>query len=391
MIKKALPLFKEIHFFCFSVIIFILAQKSYPLNPTPGVVVLPFSIDSTLTEVRNSLTDHLIQKLKDAGYNAIGTRYLSSVLKMGPCDSDECMRKIASLVGARYVVSGSVTGDTNSYKVSVNFMDLMESKVLLTTNRLLNGAQASTYYADELTLLILQSLNNGDSLLSSTDTASSDLPLSVQDSTTDSTSDIQPQEAHCCDSSVSEESDSTVSDTADSKAVLAENTENTIPVEKALELESDSNPIPEENVSVIKPELNQKTDTASTNHDNIASSTVPAEVYIPPIEPKKTIFKPLPRRLNQQFFRGTRLLVFGNTALVGLIGGLVMNDRVKKGLDKEIELYRQHENADRNHLSSTYQSYKRQTEKTDRDARIRNVMYAVSGVCAVGFSISIFF
>lgn len=393
MIKKAIPLFKGIRFLCFSMSIFlILAQKSYPLKSTPGMVVLPFVIDSNLIEVRNSFTNHLIQKLKDAGYNAIGTRYLSSVLKMGSCDSDECMKKIASLVGARYVIFGSIKGDTNSFKLSVNFKDLLEEKEPLTINRLLSGTQASIYYVDELTLLILQSLND-DGSLSTSDTDSSDLPLlkTVQDSA----SEIQPlSNAYDSNTAVSTKPDSTLSDTADSslaKTALADSTINAIPVNTTLELKSDTNLVSEGNVSVIKPEQNQKMDTQKTYPDNIAGSTIPTGVFIPPIKDKKKLFKPLPRRLDQQFFRGARLLVFGNTALAGLIGGLVMNDRVKKGLDKEMELYHRHEDANNQHLSSTYDSYKRQTEKTDRDSRIRNAMYAVSGVCALGFSISIFF
>ncbi len=142
---------------------------------------------------------------------------------------------------------------------------------------------------------------------------------------------------------------------------------------------------------VTQTEQNQKSNLESSYSDNIAGSSIPDNIYIPPIKMRKTLFKPLPGRLDQQCFRGARLLVFGNTALAGLIGGLVMNDLVKKGLNKEAELYLRHENADREHLVATYESYKRQTEKTDRDARIRNAMYAVSGVCAVGFSISLFF
>lgn len=434
MFKKALQLFRGIRFFCFSIFIFlILVQKSYPLTSTPGLVVLPFAIDSNLVEIRNSFTDRLIQKCKDAGYNTIGTRYLSNVLKMGSCDSDECMRKIASLVGARYVIFGSIKGDTNSYKLSVNFKDLLENKELLTINRLLSGTQASIYYVDELTLLIIQSLNGGDSL-SSSNTDSSGLPL--LQTAQDSVSEIQPQiTTHNSDTvTASTNSDSTVTETADSslaKSVLADSVENVIHVEKALEKESDTNRISEENVAVIDTvqnlkenvavidtvqnlkenvtaigteqnlkeenlsatgtEQNLKMDTVSTYSDNIASTSIPGSVYIPPIKEKKSLIKPLPRRLDQQFFRGGRLLVFGNTAIAGLIGGLVMNDRVKKGLDKEAELYRRHENADREHLVPTYESYKRQTEKTDKDSRIRNAMYAVSGVCALGFTISIFF
>jgi len=343
------------------------------------------------------------------------------------------MRKIASLVGARYVIFGSIKGDTNSYKLSVNFKDLLENKELLTINRLLSGTQASIYYVDELTLLIIQSLNGGDSL-SSSNTDSSGLPL--LQTAQDSVSEIQPQiTTHNSDTvTASTNSDSTVTETADSslaKSVLADSVENVIHVEKALEKESDTNRISEENVAVIDTvqnlkenvavidtvqnlkenvtaigteqnlkeenlsatgtEQNLKMDTVSTYSDNIASTSIPGSVYIPPIKEKKSLIKPLPRRLDQQFFRGGRLLVFGNTAIAGLIGGLVMNDRVKKGLDKEAELYRRHENADREHLVPTYESYKRQTEKTDKDSRIRNAMYAVSGVCALGFTISIFF
>ncbi len=400
IIKKTLPLFRGIRFFCFSIFLFIiLAQKTYPLNSSPGLVVLPFAVDSNLIEVRNSFTDHLIQKLKDTGHNAIGTRYLSSVLKMGSCDSDECMKRIASLVGARYVIFGSIKGDTNSYKLSVNFKDLLESKELLTINRLLNGAQTSIYYVDELTQLILKSLN-GDDSLSSPDTDSSGLPSlkTVQDLTADSViSEIQPQSmAHFSNTTISAKSDSTVTDTADSslaKTALADSTENEITVNTTLELESDTNLMSEENVSAIKPEQNQEINIESSQPENIAGSTIPipAEVYIPPMKAKKSLFKPLPKRLDQQFFRGTRLLVFGNTALVGMIGGLVMNDRIKKGLDKETQLYQRHKNADKEHLTSTFESYKRQTEKTDSDSRIRNALYAVSGLCAVGFSISLFF
>ncbi len=394
MIKKALQPLRGIRFFCFSTFIFlILVQKTYPIQSAPGLVVLPFSIDSNLTEIRNSFTDKLIQKCKDAGYNAIGTRYLSSVLKMGSCDSDECMRKIASLVGARYVIFGSFRGDTNSYKLSVNFKDLLENKELLTTDRQLSGTQASIYYVNELTLLIMQSLNGGSSF-SSSNTDSSGVPdlKTMQDSV----SENQPQiAAHNSDTvTVSANCDSIVTETADSSlanTVLSDSVENSIPVEKTSEKKSDTDSISEENVSATKTEPIQKKDTVNTNTDAITSSPIPANVYIPPINEKKSIFKPLPRRLDQQFFRGARLLVFGNTALAGLIGGLVMNDRVKKGLDKETELYRRHENADREHLVPTYNSYKRQTEKTDRDSRIRNAMYAVSGVCAVGFSISIIF
>jgi hypothetical protein len=391
MIKKALSLLKEIRFFCFSIfILLILVQKSYPLKSTPGLVVLPFTIDSNLIEIRNSFTDLLIQKLRDAGYNAIGTRYLSSVLKMGACDSDECMKKIASLVGARYVIFGFIKGDSNSYRLSVNFKDLLENKYLLTTDRLLSGTQASMYYVDELTLLITQSFNGDRS------SDSSVLPIinTVQNSITDSVSIIQPQSiAHNSDTADSAKPDSTATKTENSsleKTILADSTENINTDKNALKLESDTN-LTSDNLSSIKTEQNREMNSESTNHDNFANSTIPTGFYIPPMKGKKSLLKPLPKRLDQQFFRGARLLVFGNTALAGLIGGLIMNDRVKKGLDKEIELYQRHENADKEHLASTYDSYKRQTEKTDRDSRIRNAIYAVSGVCAVGFSISIFF
>ncbi len=390
MIKKALSLLKGIRFFCFSIfILLILVQKSYPLKSTPGLVVLPFTIDSNLIEIRNSFTDLLIQKLRDAGYNAIGTRYLSSVLKMGACDSDECMKKIASLVGARYVIFGSIKGDSNSYRLSVNLKDLPESKILLTTDRLLSDTQASMFYVDELTLLITQSFN-GDR---SSDSSGLSI-IKIQNSITDSVSIIQPQSiAHYSDTADSAKPDSTATKTEDSsleKTILADSTENVNTDKNALKLESDTN-LTSENLSSIKTEQNREMNSENTNYDNFANSTIPTGFYIPPMKGKKSLLKPLPRRLDQQFFRGARLLVFGNTALAGLIGGLIMNDRVKKGLDKEIELYQRHENADKEHLASTYDSYKRQTEKTDRDSRIRNAIYAVSGVCAVGFSISIFF
>ena len=172
--------------------------------------------------------------------------------------------------------------------------------------------------------------------------------------------------------------------------VAAIDTEQNLKEENVVAIGTEQN-LKEENLSATGTEQNQKMDTVSTYSDNIASTSIPRSVYIPTIKEKSSLIKPLPRRLDQQFFRGGRLLVFGNTAIAGLIGGLVMNDRVEKGLDKEAELYRRHENADREHLVPTYESYKRQTEKTDKDSRIRNAMYAVSGVCALGSTISIFF
>lgn len=397
MIKTDFSLFSSFRFSFFSVFLFlILASKSYSLKPSAGLVVLPLNTDSNLIEVRNRFSDHLIKKLKDTGYNAIGTRYLSSALKMGSCDSEDCMKKIASLVGARYVIFGSITGDTNSYKLAINVKDLLEDKHLLTTNRLLTGGtQAALYYTDELTLLVSQCLDGTTSLTS--DTASPEIPdiLTKKYETVDSVSAItqQPRESNS-DTAASVQSDPPAEDTADSRlggseindSVKVITTDNNLSEQK-----NDTYVITGQSIPPVKPAESQKIDVEDSISGRQVSSNSPHNEYVPPVYDKKSILKPLPRRLNQQHFRGARLLAFGNTAIAGLIGGLILNDRVKKGLDREAELYLQHKNAQKKDVTSTYDSYIRQTEKTNRYSGLRNVMYAVSGVCTIGFTISIFF
>lgn len=406
MIKTSFSFFNSFRFSFFSLFLFlILASNSYPIKPSAGLVVLPLTADSNLIEVRNRFSDHLIKKLKDTGYNAIGTRYLSSALKMGSCDSEDCMQRIASLVGARYVIFGSVTGDTNTYKLAISVKDLLENKHLLATNRLLSGgAQAALYYTDELTLLISQCFD-GATPLKEIDTAAPgapDIETTKKETTIDSVIEItqQPREnnsdtADIVDSADSAQSDSSVRDPADSNLTRSEINDSmkVITIDNRLtELKNDTYIITEQNTSSVKPVQSQKSDVEDSFSDKQVSLNSPHNVYTPPpVYDNRSILKPLPRQLNQQFFRGARLLVFGNTAMAGLISGLIINDRVKKGLNKEAELYLQHKNAPKKDIISTYDSYIKQTEKTDRYSKLRNAMYAVSGVCALGFTISIFF
>ncbi|HEX3020722.1 MAG TPA: hypothetical protein VHP36_10490 [Chitinispirillaceae bacterium] len=409
MIKKILSS-SLIQFFCACFLVIVtLTSNAYPIKTTASLVVLPFTIDSSLLEIRNDFSDNLIQKLKNAGFNAIGTRYLSSVLKMDDCSSDECMKKIASIVGARYVVSGSFSGDSTSLVLSFKLHDLMESKQLIGLDRQLKGvSKALINIIDELTGLISQSLGGADILPVPANISSDSVPVDTShkqpelvatdkhatdtsaDTTIKSMSDTTPCQI---DSMVQVDSALTVSDTSDTsdeKDILSDSTQSITGAEKMTFLNSDTVKT-EQKISMSKPEHISATDFKSSTPVRSAIAPDYPGIQIPQVAERSSLVKPLPKSLNQQHFRGARLLLFGNTAIVGFIGGLIMNEQVKKGLSSEEKLYSIHLNADNEHIKSTYDNYTRQTEKTDKNSRYRNLLYAVCGASALGFSISIFF
>lgn len=362
----------------------IFLKNSLALQTTPTFVVLPFITESNLVELRNNFTENLIQNLKKGGFNAIGTRYLTSILKMETCSTDDCMRKIASIVGAQYVIYGTMNGDTVTFSVDLHIKDIANNKELISFNQMLvGGLLAASQLSNDLVSMI-SGANSGTVATSISSTVAPDSGseksenqhISEDDTLTCEDTNLTTQEkteAFIVDSLIKvqdSQQEFIKNDTANNHTDSVQISQPSAP---AVNIRQDNKPVVQDSVS------NESKNSPDTE-----------KVFIPSYE-KKSLIKPLPSRLNQQFFRGTRLLVFGNIAIVGILGGLVMNGKVKQSIEKETELYSEHKKADALHNEATYYSYKKQTEKTDRYSKIRNSFYSVSGVCAIGFSVSVFF
>lgn len=376
--------------FIFLIFLFLIFLKEIPAYPVSSTfVILPFSSDSVLTELRNNLTDSLIENLKQRGFNAIGTRYLTSILKLESCNSDECVKKVATIVGARYTIYGTLSGDTLTFNVSFHLKDINEDKQLISTNKMIvGGIKALSQLSKSLSSLVSQAIQDSNTISDTTK------PDSIKQEVILSNSDTQ---ITIIDHNTLKKADS--SNIADSFISPAD----TFDLKDSCTTDSSISDLSKESTDTLNydtlqpnkieslPELIYNNDKALTKDTLAGRLQYPQNTYEPfPIK-KKSLFKPLPTGLKQQGYRGTRLLVFGNLAAAGFISGLIVNDRVKKSLDKETELYEIHRNSTEADNATSYNKYINQTEKTDRYSKIRNALYATSGILALGFSISVFF
>lgn len=387
MKKYITPKFPLYRFF-FCILLIAKIDFSVSAQTVPTFVILPFGTESSLIELRNNIIDTMISRIKSTGYNAVGTRYLTSVLKMETCSTFSCMEKIALLVGARYVINGSLSGDSITFNLSLEIFDVSEKKRLHTTEKMLvGGLQAASLFATELVATISEITTNHGKI-----TTPAILPIDEEKKDIEQVPTAQPaSEPEPVDSSTDTFNfDITQSSSQTVEHQQTVNEEQSIVLPPSLPNNPEQIPLTENtNIDSINKSEELKKETLKS--DSIKLPPVLVEAFTPPPLKRKILFKSLPSRLDQQNFRGLRLLAFGNLAVVGGIAGLVLNDKVSQSLKKEIELYEEHLKAGKNQLKSTYYNYSRQTEKTDDYIKIRNALYTASGVCAAGFAISIAF
>jgi hypothetical protein len=83
-----------------------------------------------------------------------------------------------------------------------------------------------------------------------------------------------------------------------------------------------------------------------------------------------------------------RISTFGAITLAAFSGGIVINNSVKKSLNKEKIFFSDYMKADEQRADAAYQAYVLQTEKTDARMRQRSFLYTLSALGLAGGVIS---
>jgi hypothetical protein len=356
---------------------------------------------------REQFMDEFIRVLRMRGHNAVSTRYLKSLLldsrfgELEACTTDVCMSQIIKLVGARFLIHGSLDYDTSSAcVVKLTIIDVPFNRQLI---------EKKTSFAKKTGMSVPQIVEFADSILSNVSMMLSAITgvISVVDVQSKDSSIMEPVEI--TEPSAGKKDD--LSDSAGRFCGPTEVTENLIIdslTEQAPEVASDTS---------LAYDMSDTTDTATDNDTvntfvsssdeadstkhvdtvmqvNTISTSVPLSLSAPqdyklsgPAAPPEA----LQRENTRKKFKILRISTCGISALAAFTGGMVINSSVRKSLDKEKMLFNDYMRADKNQTENRYQVYLSQTEKTDVKVQQRSFLYVLGLLGLTGCAISIKF
>ena len=401
--------------FLFCILLFSFSTV-FSIQTPPTFVVLPIQARPELKVSGAIATDDLIRHLKENGVNAVGTRYLTAALQIEICSTMACMKKIANLVGAKYLVSGSLGGDSVTSTVDFKLFDIGAEKEHCAFNQvIIGGAQALQLYMPELASLLVSSISNTlpanrqtpDHVVAK-EPPQTDSVQAFQEEPVDTGSTLKTDHVKVSVKQVKiiepeEKADAYISDTVPSGdkqlitalSVTFDSPEDTL--EKPLQA---SNPMPAR--------IFEKQDTAADQCDSFQKTApvlismpeepFPANVLKTPAQgDKHQDFAGVRRSMQdpfswkQEYYKPVRLTGFGALAAAGYIGALVVNGKVRSSLQEESSAFDAYMESDAASADAAYREYSRKTQNTDRLSIQRTWWYFIAGVATVGFTFSVFF
>ena len=105
--------------------------------------------------------------------------------------------------------------------------------------------------------------------------------------------------------------------------------------------------------------------------------------------PAENRIDPQKQKIRIRYIRTT---VIGVSSIALAVAGVYMNSLASERLGKQNATFAQYQNAPSgSDFASLKSSYDAQRKETDKDILLRNVLYGISGLCAVGFVISFTF
>jgi hypothetical protein len=346
---------------------------------------------------------------------------------MEACTTIVCMKKIASLVGARYAIYGTLSGDTTTFQIGIKLINVRDERVYKLSERtIVGGSAAMKQVIPELTFAIFDAIRpNGIDLkrsqtggeIKSTTSNSNDslLIVSVPDTVATPLVDSTKVESLVAVQNVSKQE--TVQET---EMVTANRLQENV-IDSVIKQEKTALAVPDTSVilqvqsndSVI---INDTKINAQSNLDTIElhvlaiqsdSPSVVVDKSVPKVElstpPASGVLTDTDRPINRgrldtpprhfstkKSSKISRILVpvFGCAGTAGLISGLVYNEKARKSILNEKDAFESYMNSDASRANAKYKSYIKQTEETDRYSTYRNILYGFAGASAVCFVIS---